>query len=127
MFVSSLYTRCLVLRMSECFYFSSDGHHLRCRLYTGLIPRLILCPHNPKPALRLHPQALPDSRDGDALLAQHARAVLLRHVLKGPEVRDAEGLEVGEGARVVCRDLVDAVGVVREGELAAEGEVFLTR
>lgn len=64
------------------------------------------------PLANLHLQALPNSRDGHAPLLQLRLAVAGRHALKGPEVGDAEGLEVGESAGVVRADLVDAVGVV---------------
>lgn len=41
--------------------------------------------------------------------------------LESPEFRDAEALKVVEAADVVCGYLGDAVAVVGEGELAAQG------
>ena len=45
---------------------------------------------------------------------------------KRPDVPDAEALQIGDGAQVVGGDMVDAVAVVRQGELAAELEPFLS-
>ena len=84
--------------------------------YASLIPSLILCLYdiqNSAPILLLYPQALPNIRNGHALLPQDTHAtILLDDSFISPELRDAQGLEVGEGARIVGGHLADAVGVV---------------